>query len=499
MPSSPSSTRVSRADRLQRIAVKQERDRRACRADVARFTERHATIEEPDGTVVPFGLWDFQREPLTALQAGESIIVLKARRLGLSWVVLVFALWRAIFQQGIRVLILCKTEGDASESLDRIRRMLERLSNDPGSSHILHGLQRPAKERDAVTKLDVGASTIRALVGTPAAARSETAGLVIADEFAFQRDDARIWPALLPTVEGGGQLAVVSTGNGPASVNKFAEQWSKANSGETDLTAMFFPWTARPDRTPEWKASTLAKLGADEFGVEYPETPDEALASVKANYVFSSSAVDAAVALGRELDALRADGRMPPPAGGMMAAGVDWGDFRSHAVPIWELERGGIYVPPGEVSTTQQDVEDITMRILESVGQYDHWFGEERYDASFKQSNRTFARTVEALLGPHNPVRRVGRPNTVPVAFGNYKSLTVAYLRFLLRRTLAGETTRVLAISPANELLIEQMRALQQKEDGMIIKGNDDAVDSLIAGSQPLAKRHRALVEDVQG
>jgi hypothetical protein len=468
-----------------------------CKADVTVFIERHASIEDPDGTVVPFTLWPFQHEPLQALQAGDSIIVLKARRLGLSWVVLAFALWRAIFQQGIRILILCKNEDDATELLDRIRRMKQRISENPDSAHILAGLRQPPKLRDAVKTLDVGSSTIRALVGTPAAARSETAGLVIADEFAFQRDDARIWPGLLPTIEGGGQAAIISTGNGPANVNKFAEQWSKANSGDTDLTAMFFPWMARPDRTPAWRDAQIAKLGPDEFGVEYPETPDDALASVHARYVFSSAAIDAAVELGRRLDQERLDGTLPAPIDNRMAAGVDWGDFRSHAVPIWELERGGIYVPPGEVSTTQQDVEDITMRILDSLGQYDHWFGEERYDASFKQSNRTFARTAEAVLGPHNPMRRIGRPNTVPVAFGTYKSLTVAYLRFLLRRTLAGETTRVLAISPANTIVIEQMRTLEQKEDGMIIKGNDDAVDSLIAGTQPVAKRHRALVEDI--
>ena len=483
-----------------RVAALQELDRRECAADAAVFTERHCTIEDPDGTVRPFALWPFQADTLSDLQAGEQIIVLKARRLGLSWVVLAFALWLAIHRQGIRILILCKTGDDAGELLDRIRRMRDRIAADPLSAHILANLQAPAKTRDAVTTLDIGGSTIRALMGTPAAARSETAGFVILDEFAFQRQAADIWQAIQPTIEGGGGLACVSTGNGGEKSGKigahFAKLWSRARSGASDLHPLFFPWMVRPDRDQEWKRRTVAALGDEErFRMEYPETESDAFTQPDTLFVFDQAAVDAAEKLGAEYDALLAAGKMPPPVGNRLAAGVDWGDFRSHAVPIWELERGGLYIPPGEVSTTQADVEDISRLILAALARYDHWFGEERYDASFKQSNRTFARTAEKVLGPHNAIRRLGRPNTVPVAFGTYKSLTVSYLRTLLRRTAAGETTRVLAISPKNTVLLEQMRAYTQLEDGRFEKGNDDGVDSLIAGAQPVAKRFRALID----
>lgn len=213
-------------------------------------------------------------------------------------------------------------------------------------------------------------------------------------------------------------------------------------------------------------------------------------------YVFDDKAIAAAVRLGRDLDAQYTAGEAPAPVGNAMGVGVDWGDFRTHAVPLWELERGGLYIPPGEIASTQQDVEDITVRILASLGSYPWWLAEERYDASFKQSNRTFARTAEARLGPHNQILRIGRPNTVPVAFGTYKSLAVSYLRLLLRRTLDGETTRVLAISPANTILLEQMLDYTQADDGKFEKGGDDAVDSLIAGVTPIARKHREAIQE---
>lgn len=465
------------------------------------FLVDHVEIEDPEGNVIPFELWDCQRDTLTALHQDGAIIVLKARRLGLSWVVLAYALWLAIFRQGIRILILCKREEDSTELLDRIRRMRDRIAANPASQQLLVGLRRPARIRDAVTTLDVGASTIRALVGTEGAARSETAGLLILDEFAFQRGAGGIWRAALPTVEGGGKLAVVSTGNGgPNSLGlgaEFARQWHKAVTGKSPLKPLFFPWQARPGRDEAWWSNQVALLGEERARTEYPSTPDDAFVQPDTILAFSTAAIDAAENMGRMFDELLAQGRMPPPANGMLAAGVDWGDFRSHALPVWELERGGLYIPPGEVSSTQTDVEDITIEILNSVGRLPGWFGEERYDSSFKQSNRTFARTAQAKLGPHNPIRRIGRPNTVPVAFGEYKSLVVGYLRFLLRRTLDGEKTRILAISPKNTTLLEQMRSIEQLEDGRLVKGNDDAVDALIAGAQPVAKRHRALVDDL--
>jgi hypothetical protein len=491
---------LAAADHFDPQRDERSRDRSECAADPETFIERHVTIEDPDGTVRPFALWDFQRDAVRTIIEQQAVIVLKARRLGLSWVVLAYALWLAIFHQGIRILLLCKTGDDAAELLDRIRRMRDRIADNPAGAHILDGLVRGAKDRDAVTTLDIGASTIRALMGTPAAARSETAGFVILDEFGFQRGAADIWQAILPTIEGGGRIAVVSTGNGgPQRTGvgqEFARQWTRANSGESGHAALFFPWMVRPERDDAWYQTTLQSIGDPErMRVEYPAEPADAFISPDTLFAFDTAAIDAAVRLGAKLDEQRAAGTLPPPADRRLAVGVDWGDFRSHAVPVWELERGGLYIPPGEVATTQADVEDISRAILNAVGQYHFWFGEERYDSAFKQSNRTFVRTAEQLLGPHNPMRRTGRPNTVPVSFAAYKSLCVSYLRILLRRTLAGEETRVLAISPANTVLIEQMRDYQQTETGKFEKGNDDAVDSLIAGVQPLAKKHRDLVD----
>lgn len=59
--------------------------------------------------------------------------------------------------------------------------------------------------------------------------------------------------------------------------------------------------------------------------------------------VYSSGQLGAARHLGDMLDRLLATGGMPPPAGGLLAIGLDWGEH-SHAVIGWPLAGGGLYV-----------------------------------------------------------------------------------------------------------------------------------------------------------
>lgn len=506
---------MAKAD-AQELAALQRADYLECNADPVKFCQRHITIESLAGRPFRLKMWPMQESVLRDMHDERQVIVLKARRLGLSWMALIYALWVAIFMQGSRTLILCKNEDDATHLLDRIRRMLYRISQDPASRHILSGLDGLGRRpKDAVTTLEIGASTIRAMPAKERAARSETAALIILDEFAFAPESAGIWQAIMPTIEGeteddldyvdgggsilagDGRLIVISTGNRTTGAGaEFYKQWNRAAGGQSGITPRFLPWTDRPGRTQEWKAVQLERLGdEDSFRVEYPEQPEDAFLSPKISLIFPLQGIAAAERAGAEFDKLLATGQMPPPHGGYVASGTDYGDFATVSLPIWPLERGGIYVPPMEYTSSRQDLEEITTGIMAMMAKIPHWWGEARYDASFAQSNRTFVASVQRILGPHNAQQKTGRPNTYPVAFAQYKDLTIRYLRLLLRRVSEGETTRILAISPTNTTLLGQMRRYETDALGKPKKGDDDAVDALIAGGTPTAKSHRAVID----
>ena len=191
---------------------------------------------------------------------------------------------------------------------------------------------------------------------------------------------------------------------------------------------------------------------------------------------------------------------MPPPVGQAMVSGTDFGDNHTVFEPGWPLERGGLYLPPGEIHTSRVDLEQITAEMLDVMAGFPWWWAEARYDSSFAQSNRTFAAIARRKLGQTNTIRRTGGPNTVPVHFNKTKDLAIRYVRLLLNRTLAhleegADGTRVLAISPANTLLLDQMRGYIEDDFGKPQKGDDDAVDALLSMAGPLARKHRATLD----
>lgn len=477
----------------QELHLAQQLDYLECKADPRVFIARHVKIETPTGQVIPFILWAMQRITLHTIHTHDGTIVLKARRLGLSWIALAYALWIAIFQQGSRIMILCKNEDDASELLDRVRRMRDRLAEDPASAHLLRNLRpgnRKKRQRDAVTTLDVGRSVLRALVGTAKAARSETAALLILDEFAFQKEADGIWQGAQPTIEGGGKVVCVSTGNGKAGQGaEFAKQWSNASSGENDYGHLFWPWDAHPHRTPEWYELERRRMGDDEkMRVEYPAVPDDAFIAPGIKPTFMLSGVDAAESLGRKYAALLRAGKMPPPDGGTLQGGIDWGEATQSYV-IWPLERGGIFVT-GEVVGQEDEPGEVTARICGSYSAMPFWVEEVGYDAAGVQSNRTFIATTEELLGRHNRVRQSGGPNTVPVPFNKYKYEVIGYLRRLFKRAAEGYDTRIIAIDPACKELLRQLRNPYIAED----KEDDHGPDGVIAGSKSIAIKHRSWI-----
>lgn len=200
-------------------------------------------------------------------------------------------------------------------------------------------------------------------------------------------------------------------------------------------------------------------------------------------WVLDQHGIDAAEQLGQEWRPLLDSGEFPPPVGGELAIGIDWGEI-TQAYTIWPLEQGGIYIPPSEVVCRHMEPGHATGLMLEQALRFGLPVEAARYDAAGVQSMRTFTAQARQQL-----------PNlrTTSVPFGKYKRETVNYLRLLFGRAAEGKTTRVIAIDPANRELLRQLRGWQLKdpEADEIAKGDDHGPDALIAGVAPVAHRHR--------
>ena len=219
------------------------------------------------------------------------------------------------------------------------------------------------------------------------------------------------------------------------------------------------------------------------------------------NWMLDHTHIQAAIELGRQWKSdyenfiYHGVEEFPEPDGGEIALGIDWGETTQGYV-IWPLERGGIYIPSSEVINLHGEPGEFAENMI-AKALYTGWtIGEARYDAAGVQSMRTFARVVR-----DHPEWGLQGMRTVKIPFSKYKYETINYLRWLLKRTYnCVQHNRppigVMAIDPDNEELIGQLLQWQRKdaETDQAVKVNDHGPDAVIAGSAPIAARHRSRI-----
>lgn len=260
-----------------------------CSASPAYFTTRYVWIYRASSSGAddlpawaPFDLWPAQVRTLRRMAHASRLVVLKARQLGLSWLALAYALWLMTFRAPATVLLFSLKEAEAVELLGRLKGMYARLP---------HWLRARVPVQDSVTRFELTTDS-RALAFSTKGGRSYTGSLALVDEADFIPDLGQFLNAVKPTVDGGGQLFLISTSDKRRPVSPFKNLFRAATGcapavgGAGAYEAIFLPWQARPDRDAAWYARTKAEMFAqrgtdDDFYAEYPATPEEALAPLQ--------------------------------------------------------------------------------------------------------------------------------------------------------------------------------------------------------------------------
>jgi hypothetical protein len=246
----------------------------ACRRSPARFLERYCQVYDATARVwLPFGLWVAQREVLLDLEQHRLTVILKARQLGLSWLVVGWALWLMLFQPAATVLFFSKRDQEAVHLLAfRLRGMLDRLPD----------WLRPGLVADNDHNIELANGSV-GLAFPTTGGRSYTASLVVVDEADFADNLDALIAAVKPTIDAGGRLILLSTADKSKPQSAFKRIYGAGKRGENGYRAVFLPWSARPGRSAEWyeeqKRDVLARTTAtDDLFQEYPATDFEALA-----------------------------------------------------------------------------------------------------------------------------------------------------------------------------------------------------------------------------
>ena len=128
-------------------------------------------------------------------------MILKARQLGLSWLALAYALWKLVFGAPATVLLFSLREDEAVELLGRLKGMYRRLQQWQQARSVV-------QDSRTVFELSTGS---RALAFSTRGGRSYTGTLAIVDEADYVPNLDQFLNAVKPTIDGGGQLFLIST------------------------------------------------------------------------------------------------------------------------------------------------------------------------------------------------------------------------------------------------------------------------------------------------
>jgi hypothetical protein len=242
------------------------------RRDPELFIDRFCwVIPAEGGEPIRFALWDFQREVLADIHDPEhdSLVVLKARQLGLSWLALAYGLWLTACNPGQTCLILNRNLGAAIELLDRIRFMIRWLPDElrPRVSQDTNDVKMPM--------LAFGnGSRIISLPSTEDTGSGLTAQYIVADEVAKWKWARETFTAILAILAGGGTMVAISTMKGIATY--FAQLWKGAQPGAEDPNGywpIFIPSSAHPHRDDAWLQRESRKYpDLRRFRREHPES-----------------------------------------------------------------------------------------------------------------------------------------------------------------------------------------------------------------------------------
>ena len=246
--------------------------------------------------MVPFNLFPYQVKLFNIFTTHKKIIILKARQLGVSWLVVAYCLWKALFHSNTKILFLSQQEKKAAE-------LVGGGEGNPGKAKFiwqnLPDWMRPTLGRDTQEIIDFksNGSTLEALASTINAGRGTDATITVRDELTYHPYAEPNFSAINPAINRGGQLIDLSTADRTKADYHFKNRYLQAKKGEINVKKVFLSRELERDYLDlvgidydEWVYEQKKELGVL-FEGEYPLTEDEALSVTEQQRYFSIEAI----------------------------------------------------------------------------------------------------------------------------------------------------------------------------------------------------------------
>lgn len=232
-----------------------------CSDDPIYFCETYMKIINVDEGLVPFIMYDYQKEMLLSMRDNRNTIITTARQTGKSTTTCAFILWYIIYHKEKVVALLANKGEIANEILGKVQLAYQ---------HLPKWLQQGVVEWNKGSLVLENASRVVASATSGDSIRGFSINFLFIDEAAFIENWDEFFTSTLPTISSGKttKIVLVSTPNG---LNHFHAIWEGAKHKRNEYNPIEVKWAQVPGRDENWKAKTISDLSFDydKFNQEY--------------------------------------------------------------------------------------------------------------------------------------------------------------------------------------------------------------------------------------
>ena len=232
-----------------------------CMEDPVYFTENYIKIVSLDEGLIPFKLYEFQRQMMWTFHTERFTICKLPRQSGKSTTIIAYLLHYALFNETVNVAILANKAVTARDLLGRLQLAYE---------HLPDWLQQGVMTWNKGSLELENGSKILASSTSASAVRGGSYNIIFLDEFAYVPNNiaAQFLSSVYPTISSGkeSKVMMVSTPNG---MNMFYKMWNDAENGNNTYIPIEVHWSEVPGRDKAWQEETIKNIGKEQFQTEF--------------------------------------------------------------------------------------------------------------------------------------------------------------------------------------------------------------------------------------
>ena len=237
----------------------QEFDR--CSKDPLYFIQNYVKIVSLDEGLVPFKMYNFQKEMIGTIHNNRFTICKLPRQSGKSTTIVSYLLHYALFNPNCNIAILANKSSTARDILGRLQLAYENIPK-----FLQQGVLNWNKGN---IELENGSKIVAAATSS-SAIRGGSYNIIFLDEFAFVPATIaeQFFSSVFPTISSGKstKMVIVST---PHGMNMYYKLWSDSINKLNDYVPVEVHWSEVPGRDEKWKEETIRNTSKEQFASEF--------------------------------------------------------------------------------------------------------------------------------------------------------------------------------------------------------------------------------------